>query len=363
MDTWAGNNFDPITLHKYAYGNADPATYVDPTGNFGLGSFGVSFNIQGALTAVSLGSSAYDLFMVATGQQELTASDVGMHLLLGGAGKLVGKLGQRYADSLLKFVKGLGCNSFAADTLITTEAGLLEIQHIEIGDMVLTLNEETGMHEYRKVVHLISSTELKETLFLELSNGAVIESTPGHMIFVDGQWIAAEDIEAGQRLYSLGEQVIVARTIASETKVKVYNLTVDGNHNYFVGEDGVLAHNISPCEKAAKELVKLVPRQFCTKLKCDDFTVELEKLLIKNKVNGKRLCVKSKTGRVGSVKNGMISDNENHFAVRVGDTVFDNMFPDGIPYEQWADDIGIFDGIGVDVTSESMSGVKNGCIP
>lgn len=263
MDTWMGDNQDPITLHKYAYGNADPVNYTDPTGNFGLGGFGVSLSIQGTLRAVSIGSSAYDMFMIATGKQELTANDVGMHLLLGGTGKLVSKLGKRYADSLMKFVKGLGCNSFAANTLITTQTGLTEIQNIKIGDKVLTVNEETGQHEYREVVHVISSTELKETLFVELSNGAFIESTPGHLIYVDEQWIAAEDIEAGQHLYSLGEQVTVVRIIASETKVKVYNLTVEGNHNYFVGEDGVLVHNISPCEKAAKQLSKLVPNKYC----------------------------------------------------------------------------------------------------
>lgn len=61
MDTWAGRNFDPITLHKYVYGNADPVNYVDPTGNFGLGSFGASFNIQFSLASSAsstIGTSA-----------------------------------------------------------------------------------------------------------------------------------------------------------------------------------------------------------------------------------------------------------------------------------------------------------------
>ena len=36
MDTYAGSIFDPTSLHKYLYANANPVTYVDPSGYFGL---------------------------------------------------------------------------------------------------------------------------------------------------------------------------------------------------------------------------------------------------------------------------------------------------------------------------------------
>ena len=36
MDTYAGSIFDPVSLHKYLYANANPVTYVDPSGYFGL---------------------------------------------------------------------------------------------------------------------------------------------------------------------------------------------------------------------------------------------------------------------------------------------------------------------------------------
>lgn len=36
MDTWAGDMTRPITLNKYVYGNANPATFTDPTGNYGV---------------------------------------------------------------------------------------------------------------------------------------------------------------------------------------------------------------------------------------------------------------------------------------------------------------------------------------
>jgi RHS repeat-associated protein len=36
LDRWQGNVFDPITLHKYLYGNADPVNTIDPSGQYSL---------------------------------------------------------------------------------------------------------------------------------------------------------------------------------------------------------------------------------------------------------------------------------------------------------------------------------------
>ena len=41
------------------------------------------------------------------------------------------------------------------------------------------------------------------------------------------------------------------------------------------------------------------------------------------------------------MKNGIISTNGYHEAIKVGDTVFDNLNSQGIDYKQWADGFGI----------------------
>jgi RHS repeat-associated protein len=62
MDTYMGNSQDPITLHKYLYANANPVTYVDPTGNFSLVSFAAADSIRSILaeTTVQAGFSILD---------------------------------------------------------------------------------------------------------------------------------------------------------------------------------------------------------------------------------------------------------------------------------------------------------------
>ena len=54
MDTWQGNSSDPVTLHKYAYGNLDPVNNIDPTGNFSLASFGAASNVRSILATTSV---------------------------------------------------------------------------------------------------------------------------------------------------------------------------------------------------------------------------------------------------------------------------------------------------------------------
>lgn len=36
MDVWEGLGYDPVSLHKYLYANADPISFVDPLGYFNI---------------------------------------------------------------------------------------------------------------------------------------------------------------------------------------------------------------------------------------------------------------------------------------------------------------------------------------
>jgi hypothetical protein len=67
MDTWMGNNSDPVTLHKYLYANVDPVNFVDPSGNFGLGSFSAALRVAGTLARTATARTPSFLSRAATG--------------------------------------------------------------------------------------------------------------------------------------------------------------------------------------------------------------------------------------------------------------------------------------------------------
>jgi len=56
MDTFAGMQFEPKSLHKYLYTHADPINNIDPSGKFGVSLTGT---IQAVGILASLGTSAY----------------------------------------------------------------------------------------------------------------------------------------------------------------------------------------------------------------------------------------------------------------------------------------------------------------
>jgi RHS repeat-associated protein len=60
-DSFAGFSRNPITLHKYHYGNANPANIIDPSGQFGLIGASVGLSIQNTLATVSTPSYSLNL--------------------------------------------------------------------------------------------------------------------------------------------------------------------------------------------------------------------------------------------------------------------------------------------------------------
>ncbi len=92
-----------------------------------------------------------------------------------------------------------------------------------------------------------------------------------------------------------------------------------------------------------EELAEKVPDKYKENFKCDQFADEMEKLMKESGVSGEKISVQSKTDYIWSDKYGVISENGRHYAIKVGDTVFDNLNPQGISYSDWLSDLGISD--------------------
>ncbi|MCU7865238.1 MAG: hypothetical protein KZQ92_14820, partial [Candidatus Thiodiazotropha sp. (ex Lucinoma borealis)] len=237
QDTWMGNNQDPITLHKYLYANADPGNMVDPTGNFSLGSFGTAMNVLGRLTTIA--TTTYDVFQIATGEKEFSARELGTAALLS-------RLPTKFVKHLL--IKACKANSFDGDTLVSSEDGLIPISEVKIGDFVWAYDELTGGLSLQKVVHLIVGEGDKALVKITLINSEEVLATSEHPFYLPSVkvWIVASELKKGDDLLDVSGQSIKITNVEAYQKVtKVYNLTVDKEHTYFVGESGVLNHNSS----------------------------------------------------------------------------------------------------------------------
>jgi len=252
MDTWMGNNSDPVTLHKYLYANVDPVNMVDPTGNFAsLGGFSAGFSVGGILAAANIASTAYSVFSIATGDQELSAKALATEILLSRVGgpaaqKIIGMLGKKSKEALRKGFDTVGCffNSFPEGTLVHTEQGLVSIENIKIGDKVLAYDEATNSVIYEEVTHLIQNDQEYKMVQVMLKSGEVIEATPEHPFFTES-WIGAAQLNESDRLKTISGSVAIQQLAYDLRKSKVYNLTVNNAHTYYVGESGVLVHNMN----------------------------------------------------------------------------------------------------------------------
>jgi RHS repeat-associated protein len=145
---------------------------------------------------------------------------------------------------------GAACrsNSFVPGTEVLMADGTTKpIEDIEVGDMVLAADPETGERGPRRVIDTIVGDGVKQLVDVEV-RGAVVTSTDRHPFWVDdrGEWIDAGDLEVGDELTASDGTTVVVKGVGERVEVRrVHNLTVEGIHTYFViaGTNEVLVHN------------------------------------------------------------------------------------------------------------------------
>ncbi|RHX83649.1 polymorphic toxin-type HINT domain-containing protein, partial [Leptospira stimsonii] len=135
---------------------------------------------------------------------------------------------------------------FVAGTPVHTKDGLKKIEEIQVGDMVLSWDEKAGKNSYKKVKELfVHDVEL---LFdVEIGDDTLLQTTWNHPFWVVGKntWVEVKDLNVGDIvLLSNGSQTpVTGLRYYDVPSTKVYNVEVEDNHTYYVGEDGVLVHN------------------------------------------------------------------------------------------------------------------------
>lgn len=143
---------------------------------------------------------------------------------------------------------------FVAGTKVLTNEGLINIEDVTIGMKVYSKNLETNELEEKEVIDTFINYVDKDMTKVTV-NGEVIESTSQHEYYtVNRGWVDAQDLVKDDVLLSANDEKLVVENVETKecTGIKyntVYNFTVRGNHNYYVGNNSVLVHNVpSPSE-------------------------------------------------------------------------------------------------------------------
>jgi len=242
---------------------------VKPGGKLGQAAVGATANVLSEWASsknYSLGQAVQDF-----GVGFITSLGVGE----------IGDLIQRYGrENIEKGLQKLGFKDekiqsllpkacFAAGTLVQTSEGMVPIEEIEIGDLVLSRSDETGEVTYKPVINtIVSYPEVILTLTYVIdSQQHVLITTPDHPFWVveTGSWEEAGDLEPG--IHFLLDNPIPNTAELIETvsergppghRYETFNLTVDDYHTYFVAPIGqpdipsVWVHNSEGCNDAAK---------------------------------------------------------------------------------------------------------------
>jgi hypothetical protein len=137
---------------------------------------------------------------------------------------------------------------FAAGTPVETRDGLVAIEEIEAGDVVLSRDPGTGETAWRSVTRTFVTPD-QAVLRLELvgkgGGPELLLVTGEHPFWVSERgWVAAQDLEPGLLvLSSSGGWLRVGSGTWQPTRETVYNFEVDEFHTYFVGTGGAWVHN------------------------------------------------------------------------------------------------------------------------
>lgn len=134
---------------------------------------------------------------------------------------------------------------FVAGTLISTPIGLVPIEDIKAGDVVLSFNEKT-LEVSEQIVEETFVRESKELVKIKVGD-EIITTTPEHRFYMPKKgFVDAIDLRAGDSLWTVNGECVIIEEVQHEmleSSVKVYNFCVARNHTYFVGKTNVGVHN------------------------------------------------------------------------------------------------------------------------
>ena len=132
---------------------------------------------------------------------------------------------------------------FLAGTQILTTKALKSIEKIVVGDSVYSYNLEKNLVELSKITKFLKRHT--QEIYEVVTDNQKILVTAEHPFYVEEKgWVRVKNLQSGFILKTKGntKERIISVTL-KETPETVYNIEVEGNHNYFVTNSNILVHN------------------------------------------------------------------------------------------------------------------------
>lgn len=132
---------------------------------------------------------------------------------------------------------------FASGTPVWTATGVLPIETVRVGDLVLSQDPSSGKLTYKPVLR--TTVRAAEPLVKVEVGSAAFATSGGHLFWVVGKgWLRSRELRSGMRLHALDGSLPVYEVGTGET-AETFNLAVADFGTYFVGKEQVLSHDVT----------------------------------------------------------------------------------------------------------------------
>jgi len=205
-------------------------------------------NVAGTLASIVV--PGYDLANCAIFGGCSTADWIFAAIDIVPAGKLISKARKGYkAFRALRALRS-ACGCFAAGTLIATPNGLVAIESVKVGDLVMAYDEATGSIAPKQVTDLIrpEPKPLYELIALNArGERAEFLATGDHPWKIKGSgWVETARLRTAQRIETAKGETLKIESVTLTPRIEAtYNLTVEGWHTFLVGDDSAIVHNVN----------------------------------------------------------------------------------------------------------------------
>ncbi|MBT1706119.1 polymorphic toxin-type HINT domain-containing protein [Chryseosolibacter indicus] len=133
---------------------------------------------------------------------------------------------------------------FVKGTSVHTSTGLKPIESIKAGDSVYAYNEKSKTRTLQPVARTF--TRAFNKLVKVFTRKDTLLTTSNHPFFANNNWVPAKALRKGSQILLLSGLLTSVDSVAMvDSLATVYNFEVAGDHNYYVGVNGLLVHNAS----------------------------------------------------------------------------------------------------------------------